>query len=101
MDERVLVGAVVREGGNSDRDGGADRLARGRDVEGALGDGAPDSLGDLHRLLDGRLGQQDGELLAAEAAGDVVVAELRLEDLGDAAQNRVTGEVAVGVVDLA
>ncbi len=78
-----------------------DRLARGGDVEGALGDGATDPLGDLERLLDRRLGQQDAELLAPETGGDVVVAELGAEDLGDTAENRVAGEVPVGVVDLA
>ena len=47
VDERVLVGAVAWEGGDPDRNGDVDRLARGRDVDRALGDGAPDPLGDL------------------------------------------------------
>ena len=67
----------------------------------ALGDGAPDALGDLERLLRRRLGQEDAELLAAEARRHVVVAQLGAEDLGDALQHRVAGEVAVGVVDVA
>ena len=71
---------VARERGDADRDGRADRLARGLDVERALGDRAADPLGDLERLLERRLGQEDAELLAAEAGGDVVVAELRAED---------------------
>ena len=44
-------------------------------------DRAADALGDLERLLRRRLGQQDAELLAAEARRDVVVAQLCAEDL--------------------
>ena len=101
VNEGVLVGAVAGERGDPDRDGGVDRLARGRDVEGPLGDGAANPLGDLDRFLDRGLGQEDAELLAPEASGHVVVAELGAEDLGDSAENRVSGEMPVGVVDLA
>ena len=101
MDERVRVLRVLREAGDADRDGGADRLARRLDVVELLGDRAADPLGDLQRLLGRRLGQQDRELLAAEAGRDVVVAQLGAEDLGDPLQHRVAGEVAVRVVDLA
>ena len=66
-----------------------------------LGDRAADALGDLERLLRRRLGQQDRELLAAEARGHVVVAQLGAEDLRDAPQHRVAREVAVRVVDVA
>ena len=53
------------------------------------------------RLLGRRLGQEDGELLPAEARGDVVVAQDAAERLGDAEQHGVSREVAVRVVDLA
>ena len=101
VDERVRVLRVLREAGDADRDGRADRLARRLDVEQPLRDRAADPLGDLERLLRRRLRQQDRELLAAEAGRNVVVAQLGAEDLGDALQHRVAGEVAVGVVDLA
>ena len=96
---RVL--AVARERGDAHRDGGADRLARGLDLEEARRDRAADPVGDLERLLRRRLRQEDRELLAAEAGRHVVVAQLLAEDLRDAAQDGVAGEVAVGVVDIA
>ena len=54
-----------------------------------------------HRVLVPGFREHDAELLAAEPAGDVEGAELLLEDVGDAAQDRVTGEMAVRVVDVA
>ena len=86
--------------GHADRDGRADRLAGRLHLEALLGDRAPDALGDLERLLRRRLRQEDGELLAAEARGDVVVAQLPVEDVGDALEDGVAGEMAVRVVDV-
>jgi hypothetical protein len=101
VDQLVGVGAVLRVAGDADRDRGVDRLTRRLDVEALLRHGLADPLGNLERLLRRRLREQDRELLAAEAGGHVVVAQLRAEDLGDALQHRVAGEVAVRVVDVA
>ena len=101
VDELVRVRAVAREPGDADRDGRADRLARRLDVEQPRRRRPADPLGDLDRLLGRRLRQQDRELLAAEAGRNVVVAELRAEDLRDPLQDGVAGEMAVGVVDVA
>ncbi len=101
VDQLVRVGAVLRVARDADRDRGPDRLARGLDVEVTLGDGTANPLCDLERLLGGRLGQQDRELLAAEARRDVVVAQLGAEDLCDPLQDRVSRQVAVVVVDVA
>ena len=101
VDELVRVEPVLREPRDAERHGRADRLRCGLHLELALGDRAPDPLCDLHRLLGRRLRQEDRELLAAEARRDVVVAELLAEDLGDALEHRVAGEVAVAVVDVA
>src|SRR5204862_8092448 len=49
--------SVLRVARDADRHGRPDRLARGLDVECAVGDGAADPLRDLHRLLGRRLGQ--------------------------------------------
>ena len=100
VDELVRVESVLREAGNAERHGRADRLGRRFDLELALGDGATDSLRDLQRLLRRRFRQEDRELLPAEASRNVVVPELRAEDLGDALQHRVAGEMAVAVVDV-
>ena len=89
VDQLVRVVAVTRIRGDADRDRRADRLARGLDVEGALGDLLADALRDLERLLRARLREEDAELLAAEARRDVVVAQLRAEDLRDALQHGV------------
>ena len=101
VDERVRVLGVLRVAGDADRDGCADRLARRLDVVQPLRDRPADPLGDLERLLRRCLGQEDRELLAAEPGRHVVVPQLGAEDLGDALQHRVAGEMAVGVVDLA
>ena len=101
VDELVRIGAVARVAGDAAGDRGADRLARGLDLEDAGGDGTPDALGDLERLLASGLGKQDRELLAAEASGNVVVAKLLAEDVGDPAKDDVAREVAVRVVDVA
>ncbi len=101
VDERVRILRVLRVAGDADRDGGADRLARGLDVEQSLGDRAADPLRDLERLLGRRLREQNRELLTAEPCRHVVVAQLGSEDLRDALQHRISRQVAVGVVDLA
>jgi hypothetical protein len=45
------------------------------------------------------LGEDDGELVAADAAGDVGTSDDRLEALGDSGEDRVPREVADAVVD--
>ena len=76
VDQLVGVGAVAWIGGNADRDRRPDRLAGRLDVECGRGDSPADPLGDLERLLGRRLGEQDRELLTAEARRDVVVAQV-------------------------
>ncbi|MBA3348591.1 MAG: hypothetical protein H0T13_08540 [Actinobacteria bacterium] len=99
MDECVRVLGVLRIAGDADRDGRADRLAGGLHLVQTLGHAAAAPFGDLERLLGRRLRLEDPELLAAEAGRHVVVAQLAAEDLGDALQQRVAGEMAVAVVD--
>src|SRR6266576_1895447 len=94
VDQLVGVGAVLRIAGDADRDGYANRLAGGLDVECPLRDGAPDPLGYLHRLLGRCLRQKDRELLTAEPGRHVVVPELGAEHVGDALQHGVPGEMA-------
>ena len=101
VDERVRILRVLRVAGDADRDGGANRVARRLDVVELVCDRTADPLGDLHRLLGRCLRQEDRELLAAETGRNVVLAQLGAEDLGDALQDGVAGEMAVGVVDLA
>ncbi len=101
MDELVRVGAVLREAGDSDRNGRPDRLARGLDVERALRDGAANPFRDLQCLIGRRLRQEDRELLPAEARRHVVMTELGTEDFCDPLQHGVAREVTVGVVDVA
>src|SRR5207248_9979709 len=60
-----------------------------------------DALGNRQRSLEIRLGQEDRELLPAEAGRRVVVAKLPREHLRDAAEDSVAGAVPVGVVHLA
>src|SRR5919108_2775718 len=80
VNELLRIGTVLRIASDANRDGGTDRLARRLDVERTLRHPAAEPVGNLERLLRRRLRKQDRELLAAEARGDVVVAELRAED---------------------
>ena len=88
-------------GRDAEGEGHCDRLVGAGDVEPARGDGAADPLGDLEGLLPVRLGQEDRELLAAETGGDVVVAKLLPEHLGNAGEHLVADEVAVCIVHFA
>ena len=101
MDELGRVAPVPRVGGHAERKRDADRLRRGLGLEALSRDRPADPLGDLERLLVVGLGQEDGELLAAEASRDVVVAELLPKDLGHPRQHLVADKVPVRVVDLA
>ena len=63
------------------------------------GDGGPDPLGDPEGVDRPGLRQQQGELLAAEPAGQVVLAQHRLQRVRDLLEHLVAGQVPVGVVD--
>ena len=57
-------------------------------------------LGERLRALEGRLRQDDRELLAAVAREDLVAADALLDDARELLQHEVAREVAVDVVDL-
>ena len=57
-------------------------------------------LGQRERILELGIRQEHHELLASEACGDVVRPQAVAEDVGDALEDGIAGEVAVGVVDL-
>ena len=87
---------VVGEAG--DADAHRERLAAG--VERPLFEARPDALADGERLRARRLDEDDDELLAAVAGGDVDAAHRLLDDVRDLAQRRVAGAVTVAVVVL-
>ena len=101
MDEGARLEAVTGIAGDTHRDRRVHRLCRGLDLERARRDDATDAVGDLERLLDRRAGQEDTELLPAEAGSQIVLAQLAPEDVRDTRQDGVAGQMAVGVVDLA
>ena len=53
--------------------------------------GGPDAFGDLQGAAQGRVAQQDGELLAPEAGRDVVVADRAADRVGNGAEHLVAG----------
>ena len=57
------------------------------------------ALGRLARTGQVRLGQQDSKLLAAQPGGEIDLAEVLAEDIGDVAEDAIAGRVAEGVVD--
>jgi hypothetical protein len=59
---------------------------------------APRALGEDHRAGERRLGQHDGELVAAVAGGAVLAPAVLVQQRGDALQHGVAGEVAVAIV---
>ncbi len=84
------------------RDTDADRRGDGVAVDfgGMLREGAADALGNLDRLGLGPARQQDRELLAAEAAGEIACADAAVQGRGKDLQHPVADRVAEHVVDL-
>src|ERR671924_2104512 len=72
--------------------------ASGKDA--TPGEGGRQPVGELLASLGARLGQENGELLAAEADGEVEVAHVLAQDVGEAPEHLVPGLVPVAVVDL-
>jgi hypothetical protein len=96
--EFATAGFVTREGdGGSDADGEGERRVAG--MEGLGADGGADALGTVLGLSAVAVGEEDEELLAAVASGDVVGAGGTGDAAADFAQDRVAGEVAVSIVD--
>ncbi|MNC51716.1 hypothetical protein D3C75_1010180 [compost metagenome] len=60
----------------------------------------PQALGNLNRRVWRRIGQQDGELLAAQPAGNVVVTQAGTDRCTDALQHLVASGMPERVVDL-
>jgi hypothetical protein len=58
------------------------------------------SLGDLHCVINGRVREQDDELVTGVARDDIVRATQRAKHLGDSPKRRVALKVTEGVVDL-
>src|SRR5262249_23008574 len=98
--EEELVAILRPEAGRVGNAAGHGRVKRtpSRD-EVFLLEGPADALRDRHRRSCRRLREQDGELLAAVARGDVARADGRPEDLAEAADRDVAGRVSVRVVD--
>jgi hypothetical protein len=101
VDERLRVPRVPRVRRDSDRDRRAHGVARGRSGEQRRSHRPPDPVGDAQCLLGAGLGEDQRELLAAEACGHVVLAQLGAEDVRDPRDHGVTREMAVRVVDVA
>ena len=100
VDELLHAGRVLRTRGDTDREGRADRLGRSVDFKETLGDGDANPLRDLHGLGVRRLREQHAELLAAEARGNVVAAQLLAQRVRDPFDDDVAGKVPVSVVDV-
>src|SRR5690606_6680810 len=64
-----------------------------------IGDGAPNSLGEMSARVLGRARQQDHELFAAIASRDIAVANDALDPPRDLTQHLVADEMPVTVVD--
>ena len=94
-EERVGGAPVGRVGDDADRDGRA-RVDAGHAL---LGDGQADLLGEDPAAGRVGLGQERDELVAAVAGRDVDLADAAADDVRDAAQDLVAGDVPEPVVD--
>ena len=101
VDQLHRTGAVLWVRSDTDGHGHPKLGVRDPAREPAGGYCAAQPLGDLDCLGVRRVRQQNGELLSTEACGNVLRSELLLEHAADAAEDSVTGQVTVGVVDLA
>ncbi len=97
LDERLGVDAVLGEDADSDRCGDVELAPF--DMEG-IADGFEDLLGDERGVLGmTELGQEQRELVAAEAGHRVAVAHARLNPRRHGLQKLVADVVAEGIVD--
>ncbi len=76
------------------------RLIRAAAADGAGRRGRADPLRQNRAALDRGVGQEDRELFAADARGDVTSFDAFANDLRDRAEHLVAEQVAVGVVQL-
>jgi hypothetical protein len=83
---------------HADADRDPDALAAG-DGERLLHHEASKLLGQPHRLLGERLGEDEHELLAAVPPEGIAGTDRTADEIGDLPQDRVAGVVSVGVVD--
>jgi len=89
---------VDAEYGDAKGDGDAHDRVLGEHLDDARA--SPDPLGDTAGLLRRGAAEQDGELLAAEPADEIGLADLLTHLRGERPEHRVTGEVPVRVVDV-
>src|SRR5262249_54871279 len=80
---------------HADRDADGVRLEHEEVLAHLLAEG----LGEGDSAFERRLGQDDGELLAAVAGEDLVATDARLDDARELLEHEVAREVAVHVVD--
>ena len=92
----TLAAALQRS--DADRGGDLNRLAPGS-VQGQRRDAVADPVGDPDGVHRPGPGQQDDELLAAEPAGQIVVAQRAGQAQPDLAQHLIPEQMPVGVVD--
>ena len=98
VDERLAAGAVLGVDGQPPRDGHGHQPAFQRAVGEAGLDPAANPLGHRVGAETIGLGQDDRELVAPEAAGDVGFAHRPPDDLTGATQHQITEDVTVDVV---
>lgn len=67
---------------------------------GGIGHGPADALSEVHHVRSGHSPEQNDELLAAEATGNMAFSDLFPEASGKLVQNGVARHMAVGIVDL-
>src|SRR6476660_6235356 len=84
-------------GGHPEAQG--DRQAAARELEGGEPNPRADLLADFRSAVGAAVGEDDQELLPAEAADGIVGADRGAEAAGDLQEGEVAGQVAVGVVD--
>src|SRR5262245_19719087 len=76
VDELVRVAGMGRKGGDADRERGRSRMVGSAPLEAAPLDSGANPLRDSERVVELRLGKDDGKLFAAEPGRDVERAEL-------------------------
>src|SRR5437762_4753660 len=94
--EEVLAGFAGREGAYAETDRRRNGLSV---VDERLGlDGFPHAIAELRGAFDRRLGQHDGELLAAVPSQELVAPHTAAHDVRDAPQDPVSREMVEAVV---
>ena len=100
MDDLFLGLVKLGSSGHPDANGNLDRRDAGSDSELGRFDVLADIFGTFIGHFNGGFWHEHGELFAAKSGDYIIIAHRGLQGFGDSKQDFISGQVAVGVIDV-